>query len=120
MKAILQPSLRAARRFSARMFIFGLLLILSVFNNSFSQQKTARLSGTVTDELGGLVPNATIKLHSADGKELTTKTGAKGTYIFDDLKPGLYTLRVLAVGFSSFEERGVEVKLDLKNNYDVG
>ncbi|MEJ7616733.1 MAG: carboxypeptidase-like regulatory domain-containing protein [Pyrinomonadaceae bacterium] len=75
-----------------------------------SQQHTATISGTVTDELGGLVPEAAVRLVYAGGnEERRTQTNALGYYSFKNLAPGSYTVQATAAGFLPVDD-----DLDLK------
>jgi hypothetical protein len=61
--------------------------------------KTAVVTGTVTDQAGGSVPNATITLKAAEGFILETKTAGDGRFAIDAW-PGEYTLKTSAQGFA--------------------
>jgi len=65
---------------------------------------TGALSGTVTDPSGAVVPNAAVKLTSADTSQVrTTTTGPNGAYKFSLLPPGSYRVRFEATGFKPQE-----------------
>ena len=54
-----------------------------------AQVATSRLEGTVQDESGALVPNATVAVVNAKTQvRAETKSGAQGQYIFVALQPG--------------------------------
>jgi len=79
------------------------------------------LTGTVTDGQGSAVSGATVIVANADtGAERRTRTGGAGNYLFAQLAPGLYTLRVEAGGFKTSVWRDVRltvrtpVTLDLR------
>lgn len=57
------------------------------------------LSGTVVDESGAAVPNATVVLNGPDTRE-TERTNQRGEYRFQAAVPGVYRLVVSSVGFS--------------------
>jgi hypothetical protein len=63
---------------------------------------TAGLRGTVTDQTGGVVAEAWITLESAAGKKLYDTSSRTGTYQFDHVPPGHYTLFVSRPGFMPF------------------
>jgi hypothetical protein len=86
------------------------LLMITLTPSVFSQQSPGTLKGTVTDQLEGLVTNATIIARDAQGKERTTTTNASGNYVFKSLPPGSYDLKATAVGFTVREEKQVAVK----------
>ena len=67
-----------------------------------AQLSTASLNGVVRDTTGASVLRASVTLHNSDtGVERNTFTNDAGTYVFSDINPGRYTLRVTAPSFSS-------------------
>jgi hypothetical protein len=59
---------------------------------------SANISGTVTDDQGDVIPNATVTLVGPDGTRSAT-TGAEGGFAFNNLKPGgPYNLKVECQG----------------------
>src|SRR5579863_9274711 len=72
---------------------------------------TGAISGTVMDQTGAIVPNATVTLKSkATGEVQTTTTGAAGLYNFPLLKPGPYLVSLSQTGFRTVNE-SAEVEL---------
>jgi len=64
---------------------------------------TGAIGGTVTDQTGAAIAEATVTVKTSGGVEVTTgKTLANGSYLVRDLAPGFYTLRVESPGFQSF------------------
>src|SRR6266481_4202155 len=76
----------------------------------FCQQTTGSIKGTVTDQLEGLVTNATVVVKDAQGKARTATTNSSGNYEFKSLPPGNYEVTAAAVGFTVREEKQVKVK----------
>src|SRR5207245_11496497 len=69
---------------------------------------TGKITGTVTDSSGGVVPSATVSVKStALMAERTTTTGADGAYLFDLLPPGTYEVTVTSKGFKGLSETGI-------------
>src|SRR5438552_1560475 len=69
---------------------------------ALAQLSTASLNGVVRDATGAVVPRASVTLHNSDtGVERNTFTNDTGTYVFSDINPGRYTLRVTAPSFST-------------------
>src|SRR5690242_10682258 len=66
----------------------------------FAQTNRGGISGTVTDQTGGVIPNARIvitNIGTNDVRRLTTSD--KGTFILENLDPVTYRLEVTADGF---------------------
>ena len=80
------------------------LLILPLSSNlAFAQTSFTSLRGTVTDPSGKPIAGATVALRNTEsGAERTLLTDADGTYQFQQLPAGDYTLTVSASGFSSY------------------
>src|SRR3954464_13721543 len=93
---------------SRRLLIFALLLTLAA--SAFSQQTSISIKGTVTDQLGGLVVGATVAAKDNKGNSVTVTTNNDGIYQFHNLLPGRYDLIVTATGFSTLDEKNVELK----------
>jgi Carboxypeptidase regulatory-like domain/TonB dependent receptor len=58
------------------------------------------VSGTVTDDTGGVIPNATVTLTAADGTLQTTTTQGDGSYSFKGVPSGAYTITADFTGFA--------------------
>jgi hypothetical protein len=98
-----------------------------------AQDFRAKLTVTVTDSSGSVVPSATMELTRSSTSEVyPAKTGDSGVYTFLFLQPDTYVLKVSAQGFEPVERRGIvlqsyqasgiEVKLGLATvtqNVDV-
>ncbi|MFN7949560.1 MAG: TonB-dependent receptor [Blastocatellia bacterium] len=78
--------------------LFSCALLLSTV--AYAQATGGRVSGTVTDAAGAVVPGATITITSkTTGHTVTTQTSAAGTYNFPNLPVGGYTVKISADGF---------------------
>src|SRR5262249_30439866 len=67
-----------------------------------AQLSTASLNGVVRDSTGAVVPKAGVVLRNSDtGIERNTVTNDTGTYVFPDINPGHYTLKISAPSFST-------------------
>ena len=95
------------------------LLVLIVSSAGLSQAGTGAIKGTVTDQLDGLVTNATIVVKDARGIERTVVTNSSGAYEFRSLAPGNYALKVSATGFTVLEEKKVVVKPGATTTLDL-
>jgi len=76
---------------------------------SLAQRNTGGIRGTLTDQLGSLVIDATVFAKDAGGVERTATTNQSGNYEFRGLPAGRYDLRVIAAGFNKLETKDVEV-----------
>jgi len=66
--------------------------------------ETGALAGTITGSSGATVANATVTATNAEtGQIRTARTGADGSYRFDQLPPGSYVLKVEATGFKTLQ-----------------
>src|SRR5215831_14018491 len=77
----------------------------------FPQGNTGRILGTVTDQSGGYVANATVTVTDvARGVAQTLTTDADGAYVAFNLIAGTYTVRAEFKGFKAFERRNITVE----------
>jgi hypothetical protein len=74
------------------------------------QGTTSRLVGVVKDTSGGVIPGATVTLtNEATGASFFTVTTAAGTYVFEAVQVGVYTVTVELQGFKKFVSSGNRV-----------
>src|SRR5215813_14525444 len=97
-------------RNGGEMFGRGILRRISVFSATVlllsgivvKAQDNTTLSGVVTDPQGKVISGATVTLtNSANGVTRSAKSGDDGAYIFSQVSPGTYTVRVEAKGFKA-------------------
>jgi hypothetical protein len=82
---------------------FAVFALAQVASPLIAQTTTGVVRGTVSDESGKVVANATVTATSMDtGQKQTTNTGAEGMYKLE-LPAGNYRLTFEAVGFKTFE-----------------
>lgn len=86
-----------------------LVLALSLAPTVFAQTDTGSLRGTVMDEQGKAVTGAEVTLFNGEtGYSRTLKSDSDGSYVFQSVPTGRYTLRVASgQGFRAFEEKGI-------------
>jgi hypothetical protein len=102
---------------------FALFLALSLSAISFAQSTGGQIVGTVTDQQGAAVPNATVKVtNTATSLEQTLTTTDDGGFRAVSLAPGEYTIEVSAAGFGTSTQSGykVEVGSALTANISLG
>ena len=70
-------------------------------------QSTSRVTGTVTDKSGAVVQGAQVTLtNQATGVTVSSTSSSAGTYVFDGIVPGTYSITVAAAGFSTLTSSG--------------
>src|SRR5512142_95201 len=77
---------------------------------AMAQETTAGLQGTVHDQSGAVVGNATVEVSSP--ALIGTKkvvTDSAGLYKFANLPPGEYTISVTAPGFRSYKHSNIDL-----------
>lgn len=99
---------------------------------------SAQLTGTVADQMGGVIVGAKVEIFSVDAaKTGSTETNSDGVYTFNDLPPGNYLLEITSPGFlknsrrivvaektdavvdSSLEIGGFELTVEVKSNVEM-
>ena len=85
-------------------------LLLSVSLLAQADATSATVRGTVTDQQGGAVPNATVTIKSTDqGATRTVQSDAGGEFVFLTLRPGPYELTLQAQGFAQQIVRDIQL-----------
>jgi hypothetical protein len=90
----------------------GLLIAVLMFTQlpAFGQVGSGRLSATVYDASGAVIPNAKVVLkNEASNSIRETVTNASGVFEFPAIPPGTYTVTVTAPGFTSWEGNGIAI-----------
>ena len=102
--------------FHAQLFTIALLLAA----NSTAQQTSSTLVGSVLDQSGGTVPNATITAtETRTGVSRSTVTTADGVYNLPYLTPGTYRVEISAQGFKKVVRENVELSVSSTVRVDV-
>lgn len=87
---------------SAAAMMVLVLLIGTSTARAQSQGSTGQITGSVRDNAGGAVPNATVKaVNPQTGFERTATTSSDGLYRFVLLPPGSYNVTAEASGFTA-------------------
>jgi hypothetical protein len=94
-------------------FIKGAVAALCVFalvQLASAQAVNGTIVGTVTDQTGAAVPNATVKATlTSTGAAHNTVSNGSGNYSFPDMQPGLYTVSVDAKGFKKIRQENINL-----------
>src|SRR5467141_257494 len=95
---------------TASCFLAYVVLVFSplLSPTSHAQVAGATLSGTVSDQSGGVLPQAAISIKNiATGITRTSATSTAGFYSIPNLLPGSYEIRASAQGFSTELQSGI-------------
>ncbi len=77
-----------------------LVLVLTFPISALAQAPTGSIAGTVTDQVGAVLPNATVTATNRDtGASRVVQTGADGAFSIPSLLAGPYDVLIVAVGF---------------------
>src|SRR5450631_2077928 len=97
-------------RLLTRLKFAGAALLLLLVSVSAQAQFSASLSGTVLDPTQAVIPGATVVLvNDATQATQTVLSGDAGSYQFNSLPPGSYTIKVTAKGFQQSSVSNIAV-----------
>ena len=95
-------------------------IVLITSSLAFGQGTTSRVTGTVKDTNGGVVVGATVSLtNEANGVSFTTETSDRGTYAFDLVQVGKYSLTAEKQGFKKFLSKGNAINVNQPTTINV-
>jgi outer membrane receptor protein involved in Fe transport len=88
-------------RFSVRcLAVLAIALLIPAL--AAAQTESGKVTGTVTDQSGAVLPGVTVNLKSVDrATTRSTVTNAEGEYVFASLVPGRYEITAELSGFST-------------------
>jgi hypothetical protein len=96
------------------------LLLLLIPVAGFSQAANGRITGTITDASGAVIPGVTIEVTNAQtGVAFSTISTETGDYSAPNLPPGSYSISASLSGFKKYNRTGVSlaaaqtVKIDI-------
>ncbi|MGH9345025.1 MAG: carboxypeptidase-like regulatory domain-containing protein, partial [Terriglobia bacterium] len=95
--------------------LWVLTIVLALFGlfaaSGIAQVATGRITGLVTDQTGAVIPGATVTLVNVNtGIRTVQQAQATGSYLFDLLTPGTYSITVEASGFTKFIQENIRVQ----------
>ena len=119
-----------SERHSAKLRIVRALVSLLTLSVTLSfgavglmaQTVSGSFVGRVEDSAGAVIPGATLTLRNeATGATTTQQTNPTGDYTFNSMQPGLYELRVAAVGFQSqvAEHLNLDIQQTLREDFSL-
>jgi len=104
---------RSARVTERRIRLLTLVCAASLLANvrpASAQLDHGAFSGTVRDQQGGVIADATVTVSLAHVKvDRTTASDAKGFYTFPNLQPGLYDVVAELAGFKKFTRLAIQL-----------
>lgn len=97
------------------------LLVLFALTSAAAQSTAAgTVSGQVTDQTGAAIAGATVTLTDiATQTSRSTTSNAAGRYIFVNVSPGSYDIKIVKSGFAQAVIAGQNVQIGLVTNADV-
>ncbi len=98
-----------------RVFAAVTALALAVISGSsaYAQAVFGTIIGTVTDTTGAAIPNATVVVSDvAKGTSITVQSNGSGEFTAEHLIPDVYSVRVMATGFKTFEQSDLRLFAD--------
>jgi len=100
---------------------FLVVVLAALFSASaFAQKVTGSVTGAVTDPQGAVVPGATVTLTDVQTSFARTATSSTaGSYDFQELDPGTYTVKVSKAGFREYLATSVEVHVSSVTRIDA-
>jgi hypothetical protein len=91
-------------------FLFFLSVL--VVHASYGQAVSARLEGIVQDSSKAIVVSAKVAATQTEtGSVASALTNSSGLYVFPNLNPGHYVLRIESKGFSTSTLKGIELRI---------
>ncbi len=101
------------------LFLSLTISICLLFSLSIMAQTTGSIAGTVVDQNGAIVPNATVVVTGEGGQEFTVVTSANGTYRIPAVQNGIYTVTVSVAGFKKYVATNVKVDVGTPSTVDA-
>ncbi len=94
------------RTFTA-FLILGLIVASTAFAQNFGQ-----ITGIVADTTGGVLVGATVTVtNTQTGAVATQQANSAGVYVFPNLLPGIYNVKVEMDGFGGAARNKVELQI---------
>jgi hypothetical protein len=111
--------MRVFTRFSSSAFLFLAFFLFAI--SAYSQTAdTGVVRGTVSDKAGAVVPDANATLTSITTNESkTVATNSSGEYVFPNVAPGNYNLKISKSGFAVLSFPNIRVDVTKSYTYDA-
>jgi hypothetical protein len=100
--------------------IFALTLLCFGTTSAWAQGTTSRLLGIISDPSGAPIAGASVRLiNEGTNQTLVTETASNGTYAFDSIAVGSYTIQTEVSGFKKFIAKGNRVNIGQPTTVNV-
>ncbi len=107
------------KQLQPRCWLLALLALLSLPLSGYAQGD-ARIGGTVKDQTGAVVPNASVTIkNTRTGETRTTTSNGEGVFLVPALKPSTYQVTVAAANFAKTEYTNIELVVGQALNLDA-
>ena len=98
--------------------VVGLMFIVAA--SAWAQTGTTSLHGSVADKTGAVIVGASVRLSNAQqGLHREATTNSTGEYEFLALPPGNYALFVEMTGFRKYEQKNLQLLVNLPTTANV-
>ena len=106
---------------SLRAYVPHLIFLVTIaLAAPYSFAQSSSLSGVVTDETGGVIPDVEVTvMNEASGFLRTVLSNEEGLYVFGLLPPGSYTLSATQPGFQPVTIEGITLLVNTNVTNDV-
>ncbi len=86
----------------------------------FSQTDAARMTGTVTDATGAVIPAASVAVkNEKTGQVRKISTDEHGVYLAPQLQPSVYSLMAMAPGMATAEFQGISLQVGQERTLNI-
>ncbi|MDQ3648702.1 MAG: carboxypeptidase-like regulatory domain-containing protein [Acidobacteriota bacterium] len=103
-----------------RLFAGGLMIVALLLGGAgagHAQSLTGQLTGTVTDEKGAVIPNATVEMkNEASGDVRRTVSNDEGFFSFAAVQAATYVVTIDSSGFAKYQQTGLVFNIGDKVN----
>jgi hypothetical protein len=97
--------------------VIALALLVLCSAAASAQSAFGRLTGTVFDNTGAVVPGVTVTLQNTlTGQVQTTTTGEAGAFLFAQVQPGVYTVTLTLTGFRPATFTDVDINVGVERS----
>jgi hypothetical protein len=96
------------------------LIVCALAVPAFAQVDQGRITGTVKDQSGAVIPGVSITVkNERTGEEREALSGEKGDYLVTPLKPSVYTVTAMLSGFANVQVTGLQLVVGQAANLDI-